>query len=129
MDFMRESARRTDGMRCGMMGMHAGFTLSDRTLEACIEALPATSGCHLHVAECLEDTAHSLKTYGKSVVRRLRERGVLGRKTLAAHCIHPQLGGRAAPARDGHHGGALPAQQHGRRGRGPRAWSSTPARA
>ena len=87
-DFMRESARRTDGMRCGMMGMHAGFTLSDRTLEACIEALPATSGCHLHVAECLEDTAHSLKTYGKSVVRRLRERGVLGRKTLAAHCIH-----------------------------------------
>ena len=87
-DFMRESARRTDGMRCGMMGMHAGFTLSDRTLEACMEALPATSGCHLHVAECLEDTAHSLQTYGKSVVRRLRERGVLGRKTIAAHCIH-----------------------------------------
>ena len=87
-DFIREASRRGDGMRCGMMGMHAGFTLSDRTLEACIEALPATSGCHLHVAECLEDTAHSLKTYGKSVVRRLRERGVLGRKTLAAHCIH-----------------------------------------
>ena len=87
-DFMRESARRTDGMRCGMMGMHAGFTLSDRTLEACMEALPATSGCHIHVAECLEDTTHSLQTYGKSVVRRLRERGVLGRKTLAAHCIH-----------------------------------------
>ena len=76
------------GMRCGMMGMHAGFTLSDRTLEACMEALPATSGCHIHVAECLEDTTHSLQTYGKSVVRRLRERGVLGRKTLAAHCIH-----------------------------------------
>ena len=53
-----------------------------------MEALPATSGCHLHVAECLEDTAHSLQTYGKSVVRRLRERGVLGRKTIAAHCIH-----------------------------------------
>ena len=87
-DFIREASRRTDGMRCGMMGMHAGFTLSDRTLEACMEALPATSGCHIHVAECLEDTTHSLQTYGKSVVRRLRERGVLGRKTLAAHCIH-----------------------------------------
>lgn len=87
-DYIREASRRGDGMRCGMMGMHAGFTLSDRTLEACMEALPATSGCHIHVAECLEDTTHSLQTYGKSVVRRLRERGVLGRKTLAAHCIH-----------------------------------------
>ena len=87
-DFIREASRRGDSMRCGMMGMHAGFTLSDRTLEACMEALPATSGCHIHVAECLEDTTHSLQTYGKSVVRRLRERGVLGRKTLAAHCIH-----------------------------------------
>ena len=87
-DFIREASRRGDGMRCGMMGMHAGFTLSDRTLEACMEALPATSGCHIHVAECLEDTTHSLQTYGKSVVRRLRERGVLGRKTMAAHCIH-----------------------------------------
>lgn len=87
-EFIREASRRGDGMRCGMMGMHAGFTLSDRTLEACMEALPATSGCHIHVAECLEDTTHSLQTYGKSVVRRLRERGVLGRKTLAAHCIH-----------------------------------------
>lgn len=87
-DFIREASRRGDGMRCGMMGMHAGFTLSDRTLEACMEALPATSGCHIHVAECLEDTTHSLQTYGKSVVRRMRERGVLGRKTLAAHCIH-----------------------------------------
>lgn len=87
-DFIREASRRGDGMRCGMMGMHAGFTLSDRTLEACMEALPATSGCHIHVAECLEDTTHSLQTYGKSVVRRLRERGVLGCKTLAAHCIH-----------------------------------------
>ncbi len=88
LSFMREAARRTDGMRRGMMGMHAGFTLSDKTLEACMEALPATSGCHIHVAEALEDTTHSLQTYGRSIVRRLRERGVLGRKTIAAHGIH-----------------------------------------
>ena len=88
LSFMREISRRGDGMRRGLMGMHAGFTLSDRTLEACMEALPATSGCHIHVAEALEDTTHSLQTYGRSIVRRLRERGVLGRKTIAAHCIH-----------------------------------------
>ena len=88
LSFMREISRRTDSLRRGMMGMHASFTLSDRTLEACMEALPATSGCHIHVAESLEDTTHSLQTYGRSIVRRLRERGVLGRKTIAAHCTH-----------------------------------------
>ena len=76
LSFMREISRRTDSLRRGMMGMHASFTLSDRTLEACMEALPATSGCHIHVAESLEDTTHSLQTYGRSIVRRLRERGV-----------------------------------------------------
>ncbi len=88
LSFMREISRSTDSLRRGMMGMHASFTLSDRTLEACMEALPATSGCHIHVAESLEDTTHSLQTYGRSIVRRLRERGVLGRKTIAAHCTH-----------------------------------------
>ncbi len=86
--FLREAARRKDDMRHGMMGMHAAFTLSDRTLERCVEALPPAAGCHIHVAEGLDDARHSLQTYGKPVVRRLRERGVLGRKTIAAHSIH-----------------------------------------
>ena len=87
-DFMKAAARRSDDMQYGMMGMHAAFTLSDKTLEACVAALPATAGCHIHVAEGLDDATHSLQTYGRSIVRRLRERGVLGRKTIAAHCIH-----------------------------------------
>lgn len=86
--FLKEAARRKDDMRYGMMGMHAAFTLSDRTLERCVEALPPTAGCHIHVAEGLDDARHSLQTYGKSVVRRLRDKGVLGRKTIAAHSIH-----------------------------------------
>ena len=77
--FLREAARRKDEMRHGMMGMHAAFTLSDRTLERCVEALPPAAGCHIHVAEGLDDARHSLQTYGKPVVRRLRDRGVLGR--------------------------------------------------
>ena len=86
--FLREATRRKDDMRHGMMGMHAAFTLSDRTLERCVEALPPAAGCHIHVAEGLDDARHSLQTYGKPVVRRLRDRGVLGRKTIAAHSIH-----------------------------------------
>ena len=86
--FMKQVQRRGDDMQYGMMGMHAAFTLSDKTLEACMEALPATAGCHIHVAEGLEDARHSLQTYGKSIVRRLRDKGILGRKTIAAHSIH-----------------------------------------
>ena len=86
--FLKQVQRRDDDMQYGMMGMHASFTLSDKTLEACMEALPATAGCHIHVAEGLEDATHSLQTYGKSVVRRLRDKGILGRKTIAAHSIH-----------------------------------------
>lgn len=86
--FLKQAARRKDDMQYGMMGMHAAFTLSDRTLERCMEALPATAGCHIHVAEGLDDARHSLQTYGKSVVRRLRDKGILGRKTIAAHSIH-----------------------------------------
>ena len=86
--FLKQAARRKDDMQHGMMGMHAAFTLSDRTLERCVEALPPAAGCHIHVAEGLDDARHSLQTYGKSVVRRLRDKGVLGRRTIAAHSIH-----------------------------------------
>ncbi len=87
-DFMRKVAKRTDDMQYGMMGMHAAFTLSDQTLDRCLEAIPGDEGCHIHVAEGLEDTYHSLQTYGKSVVCRLRDKGILGRRTIAAHSIH-----------------------------------------
>ena len=86
--FIAACARRTDDMQHGMMGMHAAFTLSDVTLDACVERLPADVGCHIHVAEGMDDVTHSEQTYGRSVVRRLFEHGVLGPKTIAAHSIH-----------------------------------------
>lgn len=89
--FIRQASRRKDDMQYGMMGMHAAFTLSDKTLEKCMEALPATAGYHIHVAEGLDDACYSLQNYGKSVVRRLRDKGILGRKTIAAHSIHLSL--------------------------------------
>ena len=65
-------------MQYGMMGMHAAFTLSDRTLEACMEALPPPPAATSMWRRGLEDARHSLQTYGKSIVRRLRDKGILG---------------------------------------------------
>jgi putative selenium metabolism protein SsnA len=73
----------------GCMGLHASLTLSDATLaRAVAEAGKLGVGCHLHVAEGPEDGADSVARYGKSVVKRLAELGVLGPRSIAAHCVH-----------------------------------------
>ena len=73
----------------GCMGLHASMTLSDATLGRAVEEAGKLGvGCHLHVAEGLEDGADSVARYGKSVVKRLAELGVLGPRSIAAHCVH-----------------------------------------
>jgi cytosine/adenosine deaminase-related metal-dependent hydrolase len=63
-----------------MFGLHASFTLSDRTLQECVEANQSfDGGFHVHVAEDLCD---------RQAVRRLCRFGVLDDKALAAHCVH-----------------------------------------
>ncbi len=72
----------------GTFGLHASMTLSDATLKACVDALPQDCGFHIHVAEHEADQQDSLEKYQKRVVQRLFDLGVLGEKTIAAHCIH-----------------------------------------
>lgn len=72
----------------GTFGLHASLTLSDETLRACVDALPEGSGFHIHVAEHEADQEDSLSKYQKRVVKRLHEHGILGKKTITAHCIH-----------------------------------------
>jgi len=82
------TAVQGDPMQAGMMGMHASFTLSDESLQYCREHTPEGTGFHIHVAEGIADLRHSLKEYGKPIVERLWQQGILGRQTIAAHCIH-----------------------------------------
>ena len=64
----------------GSFGLHAAFTLSDRTLRACLEANQSVkAGFHVHVAEDAIDRAG---------VQRLDREGLLNERTLAAHCVH-----------------------------------------
>ena len=73
----------------GTFGLHASLTLSNETLDEAAEvARSLGTGCHIHVAEGMADVQDCLGKYGVRVVERLRRRGVLGPKTIAAHCVH-----------------------------------------
>ncbi len=79
---------KTDMIK-GMFGLHASFTLSAETLADCVRAMGSrNAGFHVHVAEGIADLEDSQKQYGKRVVERLYEAGILGEKTLAIHNVH-----------------------------------------
>ncbi len=84
-----QAVNRRSSLVCGMFGLHSSFTLSDETLRRCVTAARAVNaGFHLHCAEGLIDNEDSMNKYGKGVVERLAKVGVLGSKTILAHCVH-----------------------------------------
>lgn len=87
--FIDEAAKDQSDTIHGMLGLHAPFTLSDETLEKAVTAMGSrNAGYHIHVAEGMDDVLDSLQKYGKRCVHRLFDAGILGKKTIAAHCVH-----------------------------------------
>jgi len=86
-DFIHRCQQDQDPLLRGMFGLHASFTLSDATLEKCVQAAGG-SGFHIHVAEGEEDVRETLARSGCRVVERLQKFGILGPRTIAAHCVH-----------------------------------------
>lgn len=74
----------------GLVGLHASFTLSDKTLQAAAELIQKhNSGVHIHVAEDKYDQHHCHETYGKAVVERLYDYNFLSSsKSILVHCLH-----------------------------------------
>jgi len=73
----------------GMFGLHAAFTVEDDTLDQAVAAANELGvGFHTHVAEAASDEEASLEKFGKRVLQRLLDKGVLGEKSLAIHCVH-----------------------------------------
>lgn len=73
----------------GLFGLHASFTLSDRTLAQCSRvASDLDASFHVHVAEAASDVAQCQHEHGKRVVERFYDLGILGSRTIAAHCVH-----------------------------------------
>ena len=87
-EFIRFAESDGTDMVKGMMGMHASFTLSDKSLSLCRENTPEGVGLHVHVAEGMDDVYDSLRKYGKRVINRLFDHDILGEKTVTGHCIH-----------------------------------------
>ncbi len=74
-------------------GVHASFTVSDKTLEQCLDAIDGLgTGFHIHVAEDIADEDDSLQKYRLRVGDRLAELGVFGAKAIAAHCVQVDAG-------------------------------------
>ena len=87
-EFIQAAQKDSSDMIKSMMGMHASFTLSDKTLELCRENTPEGIGFHIHVAEGMDDVYDSLRKYGKRVINRLYDHDLLGPHTVTGHCIH-----------------------------------------
>lgn len=73
----------------GLVGAHASFTLSDKTLQACVDLARATGrGLHVHVAEDAADQVDSERRFGVPVLRRLERAGALEPAPVLAHGVH-----------------------------------------
>ncbi|MBI5649872.1 MAG: putative aminohydrolase SsnA [Chloroflexi bacterium] len=74
-------------------GLHASFTVSDKTLEQSLAAAEGlNTGFHVHVGEDISDEDDALSQYGMRVVDRLHARGILGSKSIAVHCVNADIG-------------------------------------
>lgn len=87
--FLHSLKERQSNLLAGTFGLHASLSLSDETLADCVAAArELDTGFHIHVAEHEADEYDSLYKYGKRVVHRLADAGILGPKSIVAHCVH-----------------------------------------
>ena len=87
--FLKKISKDNLGGRIGgAFGIHACLTVDEDTLEQCAAAIPEGFGFHIHVAESQEDEWDSLYKYNQRCAERLYKHGILGDRTIAAHCVH-----------------------------------------
>lgn len=79
---------QTDPKIKAHFGLHASLTVSAETLEKAVEANAGRAGFHTHAGEGIADQKDSLQKYGKSVIERFAETGILGDRSILAHGVH-----------------------------------------
>lgn len=70
-----------------MMGLHASFTLSDKSLELLAQS-PEDMPIHVHVAESVEDVNHGKLNYGMSIIDRFDKFNLLRKDSIYGHCLY-----------------------------------------
>jgi putative selenium metabolism protein SsnA len=86
--FIHAVKGRETSLLAATFGLHASLTLSEETLAECVAAAPSGTGFHIHAAEGIADQEDSLRKSGQRVVERLNAAGILGPRTILAHCVH-----------------------------------------
>lgn len=71
----------------GLFGMHASCSLSNDTLFK-VSTSVGNRPIHIHVAESKMDEDDSLEKYGKTIVERLWEYGLVNQNSLIVHGVH-----------------------------------------
>ncbi len=83
------SATRHDSLARGLVGAHASFTLSDRSLAALGDLVRFhQSGIHIHVAEAQDDVGLTARRHGCGIIDRLVQHQLLNRSSVLAHGVH-----------------------------------------
>ena len=70
----------------GLFGMHASMSVSDKTLKA-IKKVQGDLPVHVHVAESEMDVEDSYDKYGKSIIQRFDDVGILLPDSLIVHGV------------------------------------------
>ena len=87
--FIHHCRWQNDSRVKALFGLHASFTISEATMErAATLGHGLKTGFHIHVAEAQSDQDWTLRHSGKRVVERLKRFGILGPRSIAAHCVH-----------------------------------------
>ncbi len=88
-EFIKKCQHEDSQMLGATFGMHACFTIGEKTMEKCAQAAKDLGvGVHIHAAESKADVDFNVNEYGLRVIERLNKHGVLGPKTMASHCVH-----------------------------------------
>lgn len=86
-DFARY-AKKYPHQLAGLIGMHASFTLSEKTLSYIQEQNTDKVAYHVHVAEGSLDEEDCMKKYNMRIINRLHKYNMLGNKSICGHCIY-----------------------------------------
>ncbi|MFH1726615.1 MAG: amidohydrolase family protein [Elusimicrobiota bacterium] len=88
-EFIKRCEKDKDEKLKALFGLHAAFTIGDKTMGKAAEAGRSLgAGFHVHTAEAHSDQDYNQANFGMRVVERLNKFGVLGPKSIAAHCVH-----------------------------------------
>ena len=90
-DFINAFQGSADGRITTWLGPHAPYTTGPEFLKLSAQkAAKNNVGIHIHVSETANQVALSMKEFGITPVKMLKETGVLDIPTILGHCLYPQ---------------------------------------